>query len=138
MSRRAIAGLVLAVVAAHLAAFAVVSRMRTLPKSRYNPPPNFGTKTTTWVDPATGTGIVRHPRIAPRDAGCAAKLKKHTLTNLYNERPVWLGLAHERMDAAVAAAYGWPADLSNDEILARLLELNLVRAAQEEIGRAHV
>ena len=54
MSRRAIAWLVLGVVAAHLAAFAVVSRMRTLPKSRHIPPPNFGTKTTTWVDPATG------------------------------------------------------------------------------------
>jgi hypothetical protein len=28
----------------------------------------------------------------------------------------------------VAAAYGWPADLSDDELLARLLALNLVRA----------
>ena len=58
MSRRAIAWLVLAVVAAHLGAFAVVSRMRTLPKSRHIPPPNFGTKTTTWIDPATGEKTV--------------------------------------------------------------------------------
>ena len=54
MSRRAIAWLVLAVVAAHLAAFAVVSRMRALPKARYVAPPNFGYKQTTWIDPKTG------------------------------------------------------------------------------------
>ena len=34
-------------------------------------------------------------------------LKKRTLTNLYNQRPAWLVMAHERLDAAVAAAYGW-------------------------------
>ncbi len=33
------------------------------------------------------------------------------------------------LDAAVCAAYGWPADLAADEILARLLALNLGRAA---------
>ena len=36
------------------------------------------------------------------------------------------------IDAAVAAAYGWPAALSEDDILARLLKLNLKRAAEEE------
>ena len=36
--------------------------------------------------------------------------------------------SHKRLDAAVFAAYGWPADLSDDEILARLLVLNLARA----------
>jgi hypothetical protein len=37
-----------------------------------------------------------------------------------------------RLDAqgAVAAAYGWPADLSDDEILKRLLDLNLARSAK--------
>lgn len=34
-------------------------------------------------------------------------------------------------DPTVAAAYGWPADLSDDEILARLLALNHERAAQQ-------
>jgi hypothetical protein len=34
-----------------------------------------------------------------------ARLKKRTLTNLYNERPTWLALAHERLDRAVLAAY---------------------------------
>ena len=33
------------------------------------------------------------------------RLKKHTLTNLYNQRPTWLKLAHEKLDRAVLAAY---------------------------------
>jgi type II restriction/modification system DNA methylase subunit YeeA len=57
-----------------------------------------------------------------------AELKRRTLTNLYNERPTWLDLAHRRLDRAVLDAYGWPHDLSDDEILARLLALNLERA----------
>ncbi len=52
-----------------------------------------------------------------------------TLTNLYNARPTWLDMAHAVLDAAVAAAYGWPADLADAEILERLLALNLQRAA---------
>jgi len=78
-----------------------------------------------------GIGTVRYPRLEPRDAGCAAKLKKRTLTNLYNERPAWLDLAHKKLDGAVAAAYGWPPDLSDEAILERLLALNLERAAEE-------
>jgi len=58
----------------------------------------------------------------------AKELQKRTLTNLYNARPTWLDLAHKKLDAAVFAAYGWPADLSDEEILARLLALNLQRA----------
>jgi hypothetical protein len=56
-------------------------------------------------------------------------LEKRTLTNLYNKRPDWLDQAHRRLDAAVFDAYGWPHDLSDDEILERLLALNLERAA---------
>jgi len=59
--------------------------------------------------------------------GSEAELKKRTLTNLYNQRPTWLDNAHKKLDAAVCAAYGWPVDLSDDEILAELLELNLER-----------
>ena len=51
-----------------------------------------------------------------------------TLTQLYNKRPTWLDNAHRKLDAAVFAAYGWPSDLSDDEILARLLALNLERS----------
>jgi len=78
-----------------------------------------------------GIGTVRYPRLEPRDPDCAAKLKKRTLTNLYNERPAWLDFAHKKLDAAVAAAYGWPADLTDEQILERLLALNLERAAEE-------
>jgi len=56
------------------------------------------------------------------------ELQKRTLTNLYNARPDWLAAAHRRLDAAVFAAYGWPEDLGDEEILARLLALNLARA----------
>jgi hypothetical protein len=77
-----------------------------------------------------GIGTVRYPRVVPRDADCAEQLARPTLTNLYNERPAWLDLAHRRLDAAVFAAYNWPVDLSDDELLARLLELNLERRAQ--------
>ena len=56
------------------------------------------------------------------------ELKKRTLTNLYNQRPTWLDLLHKKLDAAVAGAYGWPAELSDEEILERLLALNLERA----------
>jgi hypothetical protein len=58
-----------------------------------------------------------------------AKLKKRTLTNLYNERPAWLANAHKKLDEAVFAAYGWPPDLSDDALLAKLLALNLERAS---------
>ncbi|MET8229070.1 DNA methyltransferase [Micromonospora sp. NPDC005298] len=54
-----------------------------------------------------------------------AILRRRTLTNLYNERPTWLDQAHARLDAAVYAAYEWPYPLSEDEILSRLVDLNL-------------
>jgi hypothetical protein len=60
-----------------------------------------------------------------------SELKQRTLTNLYNARPDWLDAAHRRLDEAVFAAYGWPADLADDEILSRLLALNLERAAAQ-------
>jgi len=41
---------------------------------------------------------------------------------------------HDQLDAAVAEAYGWPADLSTDEILHRLVDLNAERAAEEARG----
>lgn len=41
---------------------------------------------------------------------------------------------HDRLDAAVAEAYGWPADLAEDEVLARLVALNRERAKEEKRG----
>ncbi len=52
------------------------------------------------------------------------RLKTRTLTNLYNDRPTWLVQAHERLDRAVHAAYGWTYPLGDDELIARLLEMN--------------
>ena len=88
-----------------------------------------------YIDPATVTdrgafkiGTVRYPRLVPRDAECAARLKARTLTKLYNERPAWLAACHAKLDVAVAAAYGWPSDLTDEAILERLLALNQATA----------
>src|SRR6185437_11671896 len=74
-------------------------------------------------------------RILPVDAKAAAILKGRTLTNLYNTRGTpagaWLDHLHRALDEAVAAAYGWPADLPDEEVLARLLALNHARAAEQ-------
>ena len=77
---------------------------------------------------AAGIGTVRWPRIVPKDADCAASLKKRTLTNLYNQRPAWLDLAHKKLDATVFTAYGWDPGMSDEELLTKLLALNLERA----------
>ena len=55
-------------------------------------------------------------------------LPRRTLTMLYNERPAWLASAHAALDAAVCAAYGLPADASDETILSHLLALNAERA----------
>lgn len=41
---------------------------------------------------------------------------------------------HDRLDALVAEAYGWPTELSDEDILARLVALNAERAAEEKRG----
>jgi len=91
-----------------------------------------------YIDPATiedrGTykiGTVRYLRLVPRDEACAKRLKDRTLTKLYNVRPQWLADCHARLDASVAAAYGFQIHLSDDQILSRLLALNQSRFQQE-------
>ncbi len=66
--------------------------------------------------PAAARPWVRQSAILAR-AAKDANLKRRTLTNLYNERPTWLRLAHEELDRAVLAAYaavdpagGWSED----------------------------
>lgn len=71
-------------------------------------------------------------RILPKDDAAAKILKKRTLTNLYNEHPAWLDNVHKALDIAVAEAYGWDTDLSDDEILSNLLTLNLERASKAD------
>jgi len=53
---------------------------------------------------------------------------RRTLAALYGTPPDWLLAAHEVLDAAVAAAYGWGADQPVAELVARLLELNRQRS----------
>ena len=76
--------------------------------------------------PEPARPLIRHSAIMAA-AAKDSRLKKRTLTNLYNERPTWLDLAHKRLDAAVCDAYGWPHDLTDEQILERLLALNLTR-----------
>lgn len=80
-----------------------------------------------------GMAVSPYPDRIVAKAGFEADVAKRTLTNLYNQRPAWLAQAHAALDAAVAAAYGWSDDtaaLADDEILRRLLALNLQRAKQ--------
>jgi hypothetical protein len=72
-------------------------------------------------------GCERVPWRKYREAIAAAEVA------LYNARPQWLVEAHAALDRAVFAAYGWPADLPDDEVLARLLAINLERP--EATGR---
>lgn len=92
-----------------------------------------------WLNPPEWTE--RIPEVVPgypdrlvAKPGHEAELKKRTLTNLYNQRPAWLDNAHRALDAAVAPAYGWDdytPEMPDEEILKRLLALNLERKAAE-------
>ena len=102
----------------HAAAIAEAARRLVELRDRWLNPPDW----VEWVDePAPG-----YPkRPAARDEAAAKALKARTLTNLYNARPQWLADAHADLDAAVAAAYGWPSDIGEDDVLRELLALNL-------------
>ena len=93
-------------------------------RGRWLNPPEW----TEWAD-EPAPGYPRRP--VPRNEDAAQQLRKRTLTNLYNARPQWLADAHAALDAAVAAAYGWPADVSDDEALRELLALNLANKNDE-------
>ena len=89
-----------------------------------------------WLNPPEWVEWIDEPvpgyptRPVPRDDAAAKELKKRTLTNLYNARPQWLADAHASLDTAVAAAYGWDADISEDDALRELLALNLTDAGR--------
>jgi hypothetical protein len=111
-------------------------RLNALRENWLNPP-----EWTRRVPEVTPLGMDKSPypdRILPRDDLSEPDLKalsKRTLTNLYNAKAAgqtpWLQSAHEQLDQAVAAAYGWadytPA-MPDEEILKRLLALNLERS----------
>ena len=98
-------------------AIAEASRRLVDLRDRWLNPPEW----VEWVD-EPAPGYPRRP--VPRDEEAAKALRKRTLTNLYNARPQWLVDAHAALDVAVAAAYGWPADITDDDALRELLALN--------------
>ena len=102
----------------HAIAIAKAARRLVELRDRWLNPPEW----VEWVDEPV-PGYPQRP--APRDETTAEELKKRTLTNLYNARPQWLADAHATLDDAVAEAYGWPADISEDDALRELLALNL-------------
>ena len=77
-----------------------------------------------WVDEPV-PGYPKYP--VPVDETAANQLKKRTLTNLYNTRPQWLADAHAALNEAVARAYGWDVDVSEDRALEKLLGMNQER-----------
>ncbi len=109
-------------------------------RPRYTPTTSFETFPMPWPPGQEPTTDPRYTAIAEaaralvekRDAWLAGtdpgNKKPHTLTALYNARPTWLADAHARLDAAVSAAYAWPADISDAELLERLLAANHSRA----------
>ena len=106
---------------------AAAEKLNSLREAWLNPPE--------WVDwvitpEEEKAGFPKRPVAKP---GHEAELKKRTLTNLYNARPAWLDMAHKDLDVAVAEAYGWTdytPDMPDEEILRRLLALNLERAGK--------
>lgn len=110
---------------------AAAEKLNTLREAWLNPPE--------WVDwvitpEEEKAGFPKRPVAKP---GHEADVKKRTLTNLYNARPAWLDLAHKELDAAVAEAYGWTdytPEMPDEEILRRLLALNLERSRLEKVA----
>jgi hypothetical protein len=107
-------------------------KLNDLRENWLNPP-----EWTRKVPEVTPLGMDKSPypdRIEPKPGISEQDLKalqKRTLTNLYNAKPAWLTMAHQQLDLAVAAVYGWTdytPDMPDDEILKRLLALNLARS----------
>jgi len=106
-------------------------RLNALRENWLNPP-----EWTQRVPEVIPLGLAASPypdRIVPKN-GHEKELAGRTLTRLYNQRPAWLDAAHQALDAAVAAAYGWTGytpETPDEEILKRLLALNLQRSGAQ-------
>ncbi len=93
-----------------------------------------------WLHPQTWVNWVRtkeeedagYPMRPIPKPGHEADLKKRTLTTLYNENPTWLADLRDRLDFAVASAYGWEWPLSEAEILQRLYDINKAKGGGHE------
>ena len=113
--------------AGDLRAEAIAAAARTLVEARDR-----------WLNPPEL--VQRVPEVVPgfpdrflsEDEAAAVTLRSRTLTALYNQRGTaagaWLDGLHRTLDTAVAAAYGWPANLTDGDVLIRLLALNHARA----------
>lgn len=117
-------------------AHAIAEAARKLDQLRNNwlNPPEW----TDWVitPQEEAAGFPKRPVAKPSHE---VKLKKRTLTNLYNSRAdgkaAWLDIVHRELDQAVATAYGWTdytPEMTDEEILKRLLTLNQARAGAAE------
>ena len=60
--------------------------------------------------------------------------RRRTITALYNAMPTWLADAHRCLDNAALAAYGLQNDISDDEIAAGLLAINLARGTPAQLA----
>ena len=113
---------------------AAAKKLDDLRRAWLNPPDLVDIVPEVTPTAAPGEAPMRYPdRIVPKTVEAAVKLKERTLTNLYNQRPRWLADAHDALDRAVAAAYGWPEDIATEDALARLLALNLERSKRETL-----
>jgi type II restriction/modification system DNA methylase subunit YeeA len=112
------------------------SSARTFETFPFPWPPNHEPKDSPLVESiaAAARGLVAMREAWLNPSGTPqAELQKRTLTSLYNARPAWLADAHRKLDEAVFAAYGWPATLTEAELLENLLALNRQRAAGNSI-----
>ena len=91
-----------------------------------------------WLNPPEWVEWVEEPapgyprRPVPRGEAAAKALKDRTLTKLYNARPKWLEDTHAALDEAVATAYDWPGNISEEDALSRLLALNSAYSEQSD------
>lgn len=120
-------------VKAHASAIAQAARRLDNLRQNWLNPPEW-TQTLPEVVPL-GLSASPYPDRTIARPGFEKQLAERTLTKLYNQRPAWLAQAHTALDQAVAAAYGWadftPA-MSDDDILKRLLALNLERSTTDK------
>jgi hypothetical protein len=120
-------GLAPAAVAKATAVADAARRLYDLREAWLNPPD--WTERTPDIIPL-GMAASPYPSLVTARAGHEADVAKRTLTKLYNDMPTWLQTAHQQLDQAVAAAYGWtdytPA-MTDSEVRTRLLKLNLSR-----------
>ncbi len=110
----------------HAIAIAAAARALMEKREAWLNPPDLVTRVPEVVPGFPGRIVLRFPKDAKR-------LAARTLTNLYNMRGTpegaWLDALHMKLDAAVAAAYSWPIDITEADALAALLALNQARGA---------